>query len=49
MTDVIYMKDIDWNYTREFEAKVIERGFDFVVLDRTAFYAVGGGQPSDTG
>lgn len=49
MTDVIYMKDIDSNYTREFEAKVIERGFDFVVLDRTAFYAVGGGQPSDTG
>ena len=49
MTDVIYMKDIDSNYTREFEAKVIERGFDYVVLDRTAFYAVGGGQPSDTG
>ncbi len=49
MTDILYMKDIDSNYIREFDAKVTERGFDYVVLDRTAFYAVGGGQPSDTG
>lgn len=49
MTDMIYMKDIESNYVREFDAKVVERGFDFVVLDRTAFYPVGGGQPSDTG
>ena len=49
MTEVIYMKDIESNYTREFDARVIERGFDYVVLDRTAFYPVGGGQPSDTG
>lgn len=49
MTEILYMKDIDSNYTREFDAKVIERGFDHVLLDRTAFYAVGGGQPSDTG
>ena len=49
MTEVLYMKDIESNYIREFEAKVVERGFDFVVLDRTAFYPVGGGQPSDTG
>lgn len=49
MAEILYMKDIDSNYTREFEAKIVERGFDYVILDRTAFYAVGGGQPSDTG
>ncbi|UCE91218.1 MAG: alanyl-tRNA editing protein [Methanobacteriota archaeon] len=49
MTEILYMKDIDSNYTREFDAKIVEHGFDYVVLDRTAFYAVGGGQPSDTG
>ena len=49
MTDMIYMRDIESNYVREFDAKVVERGFDFVVLDRTAFYPVGGGQPSDVG
>ena len=49
MTEMLYMKDIDSNYIREFDAKVVERGFDYVVLDRTAFYPLGGGQPSDTG
>ncbi len=49
MTDMLYMKDIDSNYIREFDAKVLEKGFDFVVLDRTAFYPLGGGQPSDVG
>jgi len=49
MTEILYMKDIDSNYIREFDAKVLERGFDYVVLDRTAFYPLGGGQPSDTG
>lgn len=49
MTDMLYMKDIDSNYIREFDAKVLERGFDYVVLDRTAFYPLGGGQPSDVG
>ena len=49
MTELIYMKDIESNYIREFEAAVVERGFDYVVLDRTAFYPLGGGQPSDTG
>ena len=49
MTEVLYMKDIESNYIREFDARVVERGFDYVVLDKTAFYAVGGGQPSDTG
>lgn len=36
-------------YIREFDAHVIERGPDYVVLDQTAFYAEGGGQPYDTG
>ena len=49
MTEVLYMRDIESNYVREFDAKVVERGFDYVVLDRTAFYPVGGGQPSDVG
>jgi misacylated tRNA(Ala) deacylase len=49
MTEMLYMKDIESNYIREFDAKVLERGFDYVVLDRTAFYPLGGGQPSDTG
>jgi misacylated tRNA(Ala) deacylase len=49
MTEMLYMKDIESNYVREFDAKVVERGFDYVVLDRTAFYPLGGGQPSDTG
>lgn len=49
MTEILYMRDIESNYIRDFDARVVERGFDHVVLDRTAFYAVGGGQPSDTG
>ncbi len=39
----------DLNYIREFDAKVLERGPEHVVLDRTAFYPEGGGQPFDTG
>ncbi len=49
MTEMLYMKDVDSNYVKEFDAKVVEKGFDYVVLDRTAFYPLGGGQPSDTG
>lgn len=39
----------DLNYLREFDARVVARGPDFVVLDVTAFYPEGGGQPFDTG
>lgn len=49
MTEMLYMRDIEANYVREFDANVVERGFDYVVLDRTAFYPLGGGQPSDVG
>ena len=53
-TRVLYMEerrgqDPDPCYLREFDAKVVERGPDYVVLDQTAFYAEGGGQPDDHG
>jgi misacylated tRNA(Ala) deacylase len=48
-TEVLYMKDIDSNYIREFEAKVIKKKNDYVILDKSAFYPLGGGQPSDRG
>jgi misacylated tRNA(Ala) deacylase len=48
MTDLLYQTD---SYLKDFEATVLacspeERG---IVLDRTAFYPGGGGQPNDTG
>ena len=48
-TEILYMPDIDSNYIKKFEAKVIRVKPEFVVLDRTAFYPEGGGQPTDTG
>jgi alanyl-tRNA synthetase len=36
-------------YAREFRARVLRSFDDYVVLDRTAFYPEGGGQPSDVG
>lgn len=53
-TRVLYMEERrgqepDPCYLREFDARVVERGPDFVLLDQTAFYAEGGGQPTDTG
>ncbi len=49
MTEYLYMKDADACYIGEFEAVVKDAGDDWVVLDRTAFYPEGGGQPTDTG
>ncbi len=48
MTDSepLYVKN---SYLKEFDAKVVKNGPRFVILDRTAFYPEGGGQPTDTG
>ncbi|MDD9994880.1 MAG: alanyl-tRNA editing protein [Chloroflexota bacterium] len=46
MTDALYHHD---SYIRTFEATVTEVREDGVVLDRTAFYPGGGGQPNDVG
>jgi len=49
MTELLYMKNIEGNYIKEFEAVVTKSKKDFICLDKTAFYPIGGGQPSDTG
>jgi misacylated tRNA(Ala) deacylase len=46
MTEALYHTDA---YCREFEAAVTASDGRAVVLDRTAFYPGGGGQPHDTG
>jgi misacylated tRNA(Ala) deacylase len=46
MSELLYLTD---SYLREFEAKIVEVEGSKVVLDRTAFYPQGGGQPSDVG
>lgn len=48
MTELIFQKD---SYVKEFECKVIKvyEEEHAVILDKTAFYIGGGGQPCDTG
>lgn len=46
MTDLLHLSD---SYLREFQATVVGIGDGGVILDRTAFYPQGGGQPSDVG
>lgn len=53
-TDLLFMDDIEGNYIKSFEATIIKKGTDdkgrnYLVLDRSAFYPEGGGQPTDTG
>jgi misacylated tRNA(Ala) deacylase len=46
VTEELFLKD---SYLREFEARVVRLDGREVVLDRTAFYPGGGGQPADRG
>lgn len=48
MTELLYQTD---SYVREFNARVVavDAAGNRVALDRTAFYAGGGGQPNDIG
>lgn len=46
VTDPLFQQDA---YLRNCQARVVESGPDGVVLDRTVFYPLGGGQPGDTG
>ncbi|MGH9186065.1 MAG: alanine--tRNA ligase-related protein [Acidimicrobiales bacterium] len=45
-TEPLYRHDA---YLRTFDGRVVARDGPCVALDRTAFYATGGGQPHDTG
>jgi misacylated tRNA(Ala) deacylase len=46
MTEELFLSD---SYTKEFEARVVKLSGREVVLERTAFYPGGGGQPADKG
>ena len=46
MTEALFQQDA---YLRSCTATVLEAGAAGVVLDRTVFYPLGGGQPGDTG
>ena len=46
MTEELFLND---SYLREFEARVVRLSGREAVLDRTAFYPGGGGQPPDKG
>ena len=46
MTELLYLDD---SYLRSFGATIVEVADGALVLDRSAFYATGGGQPHDTG
>lgn len=45
-TEALFREDA---YLKECDATVLRAGDNVIVLDRTVFYPVGGGQPGDTG
>ncbi len=46
MTEKLYLNEA---YMKECEARIIKIAGNDLILDRTVFYAAGGGQPGDTG
>ena len=46
MTELLYYQDAN---LRQCDAQIVELNDEGIVLDRTVFYPVGGGQPGDTG
>lgn len=46
MTELLFLED---SYVRSFDATVVGHAEGGIVLDRTAFYPGGGGQPNDIG
>jgi len=49
MTEQYHMSSHEGTYTKEFTANVSAVFPGIIEMDRTAFYHLGGGQPSDTG
>lgn len=48
-TELRYLRDMASAYERAFDARIVKRGADYLVLDRTLFYPEGGGQECDLG
>ena len=49
MTEKLYLESIDAAYSYQFDATVLEVDNNNIILDRTLFYPIGGGQHWDTG
>lgn len=49
MTELLYLADLPAAYERRFQATVVRATDRYVVLDRTLFYPLGGGQEADHG
>ena len=49
MTKLLYMDNVEGNYIKKFNATVTKIKKDYICINQTAFYPIGGGQPSDIG